>query len=263
MEIQDLKQSDVSSLNDLQPSGWKDILSIFDFYSKSSFCFPIKVTINNKIVGIGTRVIHNDIAWLAHIIVNIDYRNKGIGKLITQTLINSLKKECTTIYLIATDLGAPLYEKIGFKKETDYLFFKDINTKWEISKNIKLYKESMKDTITNLDQKVSGERRMFHIEKHLQSSYIFKKDNIVEGFYLPSFGEGMIIADTSPAGIELMKLRLLTKERATFPSDNLTATNFLHRNNYIVHKTAMRMRLGKKRNVLFSKIFNRIGGHIG
>ena len=125
MEIQDLKQSEVGLLIDLQPQGWRDISPIFDFYSKSAFCFPVKATIDNKIVGIGTTVIHNDIAWLAHIIVHHDNRNKGIGQLITQTLVDSSKaKKCHTIYLIATDLGAPVYEKIGFETETEYLFFR-------------------------------------------------------------------------------------------------------------------------------------------
>jgi len=60
-----------------------------------------------------------------------------------------------------------------------------------------------------------------------------------------------------------MKSRLLTKENTTFPSNNLITINFLHRNNYKVYKKAMRMRLGKRRTVLFSHIFNRIGGNIG
>ncbi len=266
MTIQDLKQNDLKSIIDLQPTDWSDILLNFEFYTNSEFCFPIKVIVDNKIVGVGTTIIHNDISWLAHIIVHKDYRNNGIGKLLTQTLVNnSRNKKCDSIYLIATDLGAIVYEKLGFETDTEYLFFKDIksNSHWTKSKNISLFSEDLKDQIINLDKLVSGEDSFFHIESHLKNGYVYKKDNLVEGFYLPSFGDGLIIAKTDSAGIELMKLRLLTKENAVFPSDNLIATAFMNHNNYKISGKAKRMRLGRKRPIFLSNIYNRIGGNLG
>lgn len=266
MDIQILGHSDIDLLKDLQPTGWQDIIPIFDFYTNSVFCFPIKATIDNKIVGIGTTIIHNDIAWLAHIIVRPDNRNNGIGRLITQTLIDSLKaKNCDTIYLIATDLGAPVYEKLGFETETEYLCFKDIQTDmgWTISKNITLFTDDFKEHIANIDRHVSGEDRMLQIQQHLTYGYVYLQDKIIEGYYLPTLGEGLIIANTSSAGLELMKLRLTTKENIAFPIDNLSATEFLHKNNYKEFKMVKRMRLGTKRTWLPAKIYSRIGGHLG
>jgi N-acetylglutamate synthase-like GNAT family acetyltransferase len=261
-----MKREDISGIIDLQPNGWEELIPIFDFYTNSAFCFPLKAIIDNKIIGIGTTIIHDDIAWLAHIIVHPDYRNKGIGKLITQTLVDSLDmKKCQTIYLIATDLGTPVYKKLGFETETNYLFFKDLKNKssWVPSDNISLYTDDLKVQIAKIDQKISGERRMFHLEAHLRNSYVFKKYNIVEGYYLPSFGEGLIIANTSSSGIELLKFHLLKNEKAAFPSDNLIASEFMDQNNYKAYKKVKRMRLGKKRTVLLSNIYNRIGGSLG
>jgi GNAT superfamily N-acetyltransferase len=97
MGIQTLKHNDIHALTGLTPEGWQNIVPIFDFYTKSNFCFPIKAVYDNKIVGIGTTIIHNDTAWLAHIIVHPDKRNQGIGQLITQTLIDRVKtKSCDT-----------------------------------------------------------------------------------------------------------------------------------------------------------------------
>ena len=76
MKIGILDQDDMPLIAALQPEGW-DIISVIHFYTKASFCFPIKVTIDNKIIGIGTTIIHNDVAWLAHIIVHPDCRNQG------------------------------------------------------------------------------------------------------------------------------------------------------------------------------------------
>lgn len=266
MKIQIFDQSDINVLADLQPSDWGSIVPPFEFYTKAKFCFPIKVTLGSKVVGIGATIIHKNTAWLAHIIVHPDQRNKGIGKLITQTLVDfSCSKQCDTINLIATDLGAPIYEKVGFVTETEYIFFKDINVHsgWTISKNIKQINENYYEQIANLDRQVSLEDRMFHLSQYFQNGFVFVQNEEVQGYYLPDFGEGMILSNSNEAGTELMKLRLQTKNNAAFPVDNITAIQFFHELNYQNFKKAKRMRFGKKRAWQKTNIYNRIGGHLG
>ncbi len=266
MTIQSLAYYDIEKIQLLQPEGWGDIFPSIEFYIQSSFCFPIKIIVDEKIIGIGTSIIHNDVAWLAHIIVHPDHRNKGIGKLITETLINSGQaKACGTIYLIATDLGAPVYEKVGFVTETEYLFFKDIKMEQAgtISQSIIPYREAFAPQVAIIDKQVSGEDRMLHLKDHLASSFVYINDQIVEGFYLPSFGDGLIIAKTATAGIELMKWRFNTKDNIVFPIDNLTAKQYMYNNNYSEFRIAKRMRIGKKRNWQPQHIYGRIGGNLG
>ncbi|HET6244598.1 MAG: GNAT family N-acetyltransferase [Bacteroidetes bacterium] len=266
MKIQTLQNSEIGLLKGLQPDGWQDIIPIFDFYTQTDFCFPVKVTINNKIVGIGAGIVHNNIAWLGHIIVHSDNRNKGIGKLITQSLIELMKtKHCEPIYLIATDLGASLYERIGFETETEYMFFKDINKKpnWLVSKNIKPITKDFHEQIYFIDKINSGEDRIFHIQKYFSRGFVYLHEKVVEGYYLPTFGEGLIIANRPTAGLELMKMRLLTKDNAAFPIDNLNAIEFMHQHNYQEFKRAKRMRFGSKQNWFPENIYNRIAGNLG
>jgi len=266
MDIHILEQNETELLKELTPDDWDDIVPAFDFYTKSNFCFPIKVVQDNKIAGIGTSIIHHNIAWLAHIIVLPDNRNQGIGQLITQTLINSLKaKSCDTVYLIATELGAPVYKKLGFVTETEYLFFRDIKPQqnWSTSDNIIPFEENFRKQVEHLDHQVSLENRMFHIEPHLKNSFVYLQDDKVEGYYLPNWGEGLIVANTTLAGVELIKLRLKTKENASFPINNASATAFFYQHNYKEFKSAKRMRLGKKKNWQPTKIYNRIGGNLG
>jgi Acetyltransferase (GNAT) family len=209
----------------------------------------------NKIVeynltASGTTIIQNDIAWLAHIIVRPDRRNQGIGKLITQALVESVKaKSCDTIHLIATDLGAPVYEKLGFVTETEYLFFKDIKPRQSgaTSKNIIPFANNFRKQVESLDHHVSLENRMLQVEQHLKNGFVYLQDNKVEGYYLPTFGEGLIVADTASAGVELMKLRLTSKEHTAFPIDNSSAKGFFHQHNFKKFKTAKRMRFGHKK----------------
>ncbi len=85
----------------------------------------------------------------------------------------------------------------------------------------------------------------------------------VEGFYLPHLGDGLIIATTTLAGQELMKLRLYSEDFAYFPKDNTTAINFMLDNNFKLVSSQKRMRLGTKRNWNPSNIYSRIGGNLG
>ena len=90
MQLQPFTSNDIQLLTLLQPEGCPDIIPVYTFYDASSFCFPIKITIANELVGVGTTIMHKDVTWLAYIIVHNDYRNKGIGKLITKSLIDTI-----------------------------------------------------------------------------------------------------------------------------------------------------------------------------
>lgn len=266
IQVDPFTSNDIPFLTLLQPEGWPDIVPVYAFYNNSPFCFPIKITIANEIVGVGTTIMHHDVAWLAHIIVHPDYRNRGLGKLITKSLIDAIDSRiCKTIYLIATALGEPIYEKIGFETETEYLFYKDILpvSNYIPSANILPYNKLFHDQIQRMDQYVSGENRMFHFEEYLSNAYLFVTNNRVEGYYVPDFHEGLIISTTSKAGIELMTTRLMTKENVVFPIDNVEAIAYMRIQGFEPFKTAKRMRLGEIRRVEYAKIYNRIAGSIG
>ena len=266
MKIQSLVQDDINLIPFLQPDGWQDITPTIDFYTRTSFCFPMKVTIDDTIAGIGTAIVHHDVAWLAHIIVHKDFRKKGIGRFITETLVDSTEvKKCETIYLLATDLGAPVYEKVGFEAESEYLFFKEVRIKKDllVSPKIKPFKPEFKEQVADIDKMNSGEDRMFHLENHLQNGYLYCNDRTIEGFYLPTFGDGLIIANNPPAGMALLELHLQSNEKVVLPKDNLVATNFLYKSGFKEFSTGKRMRLGKKRIVKLENIYNRIGGNLG
>ena len=266
MKIQPLTLADLPDIDDLQPEGWPSILPHIQVYLSSPFCLPLKVCVDSTTVGIGTTIYHGDVAWLAHIIVHPDYRNQGIGKLINRTLVDQIKSSpCKTIYLIATDLGAPVYSKVGFETEIEYLFFKDLelSTPQELSEFVVPYSPQLKSQIFAMDRLTTGEDRTAHIESHLAGSFAYVQEEKVQGYYLPGFGEGTIIARCPHAGLELIKLRLKTSKNASFPIENLTATDFLNNLGFKEFKRAKRMRLGEKRDWLPKNLYNRTGGNIG
>lgn len=266
MQLSPFITADIADLPLLQPEGWHDIVPVYQFYSASPFCFPVKITLADELVGIGTTIMHHDTAWLAHIIVHPAYRNRGIGKYITQSLINSIdSRQCKTVYLIATALGEPVYEKLGFETETEYLFYKDLKAtiKHPPSTHIVPYTQNFYEQIQLLDQRISGENRLFHFEDRLATAFVYTAKNRVQGYYIPDFHEGFIIAAAEDAGIGLLQNRLLSKDHAAFPINNTAAIACMSMQGFEPFKTAKRMRLGEIRDVDYSKIYNRIAGSIG
>ena len=81
------------------------------------------MTTDNKIVGLGNSIIFKNTAWLAHIIVGTDYRNRGVGFQIVDRLLTELRdKSIDSVLLIATEPGEPVYKKAGFRLISDCIF---------------------------------------------------------------------------------------------------------------------------------------------
>lgn len=266
MKIQAIQNQDIDILKDLQPEDWEDIRPYFYYYSASAFCAPIKISDKEKIAAIGTTIKHEDTAWLAHVVVHPDFRNQGLGKKLTTALVESLDPRVyQTIYLDATDLGFPVYKKLGFEIETDYIHLNgeciDLHLKNPAS--VIPYDKKYKPELLELDRITSGENREMVLTGHLKSSLLYLSEGKVRGAYFPGFFDRFILADDPDAGTELMKLRMRVKNTSRFPIDNQSAIDFLLCNNYKQVRTSRRMRLGKKREWTPENIFNRISGGMG
>ncbi|UCH13935.1 MAG: GNAT family N-acetyltransferase [Bacteroidales bacterium] len=267
MQFEKLTNDDLKEIRHLQPEGWSDIVPEFRSYINHDFCYPVKIKLDDKIVGIGTSIMFGKTGWLAHIIVDKEYRNKGIGYQIVVSLLEDVRNQgIKTCLLIATDLGMPVYIKTGFKIVTEYLYLKREKSwiEFPVSKNVVPYQNKYYQMIIGLDIKISGEYRERLIKEYLDNSIIYIENKEVKGYYLPGLGEGPICADTDSAGLELMKIKYSNVDKAVLPYDNATGIEFLKQNGFIETDTkGTRMILGNHINWKPEKIFSRIGGNYG
>ncbi len=266
MEVKDLKTADIDLLRELQPDTWTDIRPYFYYYSASSFCQPLKISENNKIIAVGTNIQHQDSAWLAHIIVHPDHRNRGLGGKMASSLFSGLdKKKFSTIFLDATDLGFPVYKKLGFEVETEYIHMTGENTDLYLLKpgSIIPFHDKYRKELLALDKLVSAEDRRDVLAPHLCFSLLYMSEGKVEGAYFPSLLDGFVFAVNPIAGTELMKIRMRNKPSARFPSVNEECTLFLRENGYKVTGASKRMILGKPREWNGKGIYHRISGGLG
>jgi len=264
-EIESFTSHDLNAVAGLQPDGWPDIFPSIEYYCKSDFCFPLKATLAGKVIGIGTAIIHGNTAWLGHIIVSPNHRNAGIGSAITKALIDlSQRNSCRSLQLIATTLGEPVYKKFGFEVVTQYLFFDHgMSLSPQTSPEISPFQKPHEEALFELDRFVSGEDRKKLLCDHLNNSFVFVENNLLKGFYMPTLGEGLILADSPAAGLALMKLRTASTKKFCIPMVNENALNFLSQHGFTEYRKASRMILGEKVMWDGSKVYSRIGGNLG
>jgi hypothetical protein len=266
MTIAPITINDIEMLRALQPADWPDIIPHMQTYAQSPFCFPLKLTEGTGIVGTGTLILHEQTAWLAHIIVHPDHRNKGIGSSIVRTLLQhreAMKKK--TKLLIATALGEPVYKKAGFRQVSVYKVFK----KEKIVDDNKVVPEIVDLTelyipqLLKLDAAISGEKRERLLLNYIETAKIYLKNGLVRGFYLPSLGEGLILADNDEAGKELLKLKCTLSDMTVLPEENETAVQLLPTLGFKEMRQVKRMILGDDIAWQPQYFYSRIGGNLG
>ncbi len=244
MKAETFTQADLPYLQEMEPPDWGDLVPRFKHFIHSPNCNPVKLTENGRMLGVGTSILHEDTAWLATIIVHPAYRNRGIGKLMTQTLIDSIdSRTFETIYLDATELGYPVYKKLGFQVEAVYNHYKPVTIEpvTNLSADILDFNSEYRDPLLMLDRVVSGECRHQLLLNHINQSKIFISKQKLQGFYMPTLGDGLIIASTPPAGLALMQCRFREKANAVFPEDNTTASDYLKECGYTPFRTSRKL----------------------
>jgi GNAT superfamily N-acetyltransferase len=109
--------------------------------------------------SVATRYAHT--GWIGHVFVRPDLRGHGLGTRMTSVALDVLQRAgCDTILLAATDLGRPIYERLGFKVESSYHELRGM----ALPKTVELapYRPllpSDRTALRALDRQVSGDDR--------------------------------------------------------------------------------------------------------
>lgn len=264
LKIRRFEKKDLPQIKKLQPEGWSDITTHFTFFKNVDFCFPVVGETDNKIVGVANCLLNKNSGWISHIIVSEKFRGRGFGFQLTQHVMNILSdRKCKSQLLIATKMGEKVYEKLGFKKSSQYNFYKAKKLEYSINKNIHPLTKSDLAYVLQIDLKVSGEHREHMLKHYMSDGIVFGENNSgqITGYYLPTLGDGIILATNQESGIELLKFKHSYKECPTvLPEANIAGNQFLKKNGFELHNQAYRMFFGGEVNWIPQFVYCRIGG---
>jgi GNAT superfamily N-acetyltransferase len=219
LKVEPFNNNDVSSLIELSSSvGWdydeheiKTILSSGKIYGHKN---P-----EGKIVSSAAIIPYDtNLASIGMVIVHSDYRGRGLGKEVTQQCIASVSKE-TSIMLISTEEGKPLYESLGFRTvDVVYKFLCEnfVCNSLEVNNDFTLdtYKVEDFHQMMELDSAAFGDQRseFLHnrIEQCKQCIVVKDQNSQIIGFGLSVQGPinlivGPIVAPDFKTAASIMK----------------------------------------------------------
>ncbi len=264
IETRYIQQRDIESVSLLPPVDWN-----FDFrkywlqHKGHSYFHCLVATDGTRVTGMGCATINGDTAWLGLIIVHPEYRRMGIGRMITQRLIEiAEEKDCNAIVLIATSSGEKLYTTLGFEQSHVYKFYRGPVLSPVMDPAIRpLSDEDIPDVMT-IDHIASGEHRRILLKNFLKG-YVFEEAGKVKGYFLPEFGEGLIVALDHDTGIRLARLKLSMHGKIVVPEGNHPMHEWIKKFSVEQHLSAPRMFL--KKDVAFKPemILARGAGYFG
>jgi len=101
--------------------GWRNRRLFYDLVLRTPSCQALAGCIDGRVVATGVATASVPVGWLGGIIVDAEFRGRGLGRLVTEELCRLLRAAgCTTLSLEATDQGRPMYERMGFRLTTHY-----------------------------------------------------------------------------------------------------------------------------------------------
>jgi GNAT superfamily N-acetyltransferase len=257
----------LSQLEQLPPQEWQsNAYELFLYNEWQPWFYPYQVIIENKLVGFGMFFLFEEKAWLGWILVHKKFRNQGIGTAISKQLIEqATEKGAKNFLLTATELGKPIYEKLGFKTTSYYRFFNPpelYKPRYDRS-GIRAATKNDLEMIFQLDFEATGEKRTKMIESYLEDCMVIYSEEI-DGFYMPNLGNGSIVARDKYSGQELLNFRLKrNKKPIVVPDQNTDVIEYLLQNGFTEGYKIPRMALGSEPTWNPKMIFSRAAGYCG
>lgn len=262
-----LDLSDVPMLAGFAPAEWHVALDAVCMAHVGRPYFHARVvTDGGRLAAIGQGIVTGATGWLGNIIVRPDARRRGLGSMITRDLVDVLRaRGCSTLVLIATGLGEPVYAGLGFRRTAEYVFLSAPRLTNAPAGSIRRLHQSDVADVLALDGGATAESRGELLEPHIATGWGHVDANgRLDGFFLPALGGGPVIATGPEAGRSLLHFKhAYYPGPAVVPAGNAAALDFLAAHGARETARAPRMVLGDEIAWRPERIFARASGYCG
>ena len=146
--------------------------------------------LDGRLIGTVTTVVYGrELAWIGMMLVDSEYRRRGLGTRLMQTALKYLQRiGVNSVKLDATPAGRPLYESLGFRSE-------GLIERWEgrgrpgVKKNGLAWNEGLRLAVYAFDQRAFGADRTWMLASLIADSPVaplvaMTPDGQLEGFAL-------------------------------------------------------------------------------
>ena len=213
---------------------------------------------DDRLVGTTVTCIFGPVAWIAMVLVDPEFRGRGIGKALMTYALDFLDAYgVSTVRLDATPLGEPLYKKLGFETEYGLARFEG-TPQLTTPSHGKIDHAHSRDypLLFQIDQKVTGsDRKKFlarFFEEQSEQIRVVRSSETIAGFLTCRPGTrakqiGPCLGGQGIGGILLadaMSRFSQTPICVDIPVQNAAASNMAERSGLIIQRHLIRMRRG-------------------
>jgi hypothetical protein len=206
-----------------------------------------------RIVGAACCASFGETGWIGALGVLPRARGRGAGGELTEACVEWLRaRGARTVLLHATDLGRPVYERIGFVAEGRSRAWRGGPSHGGYADGLRPLRASDRDALNALDAAITGERRSAVLDAIAPlSGLAAERDGRLRGYLLASpWGAGpAVLADDEEIGVALLAAaRGATQGPAilTLPDENAAGVRALEHWGFRAVNHAERMRLGPR-----------------
>jgi predicted N-acetyltransferase YhbS len=203
---------------------------------------------DGRVVGVAGCVSFGRTGWLGNVGVDDDARGQGLGRAISQTAVDCLRRAgVETVLLTATDLGRPVYERLGFTDEgVSYGIWERAQPLAAGYDDAPAVQHGHIDEVIRQDAEATGEERHSYLASFGDQARATSGRHR-DGFWVSlPWGGGPIIAANGAAARPLVveMIRTSPGARLAFPELNEDGTALAVSLGFRLARRVRRMRLG-------------------
>ncbi len=211
--------------------GWGDRRVKMRFVAEHPQCAPFIAEADGAVVGTGVATVNGTVGWIGTIWVDVAWRRRGLGRALTIATMEAAEAAgCRTLVLVATRVGQPLYEGLGFEVQTWYRILEAPGIEsGPRAARVRTFRPSDLPSMAALDAAATGEDR-----RHLLAAFaapdtslcLDRPDGGLGGFVVraPWGGGATVAPDPDDAMVLLHARRLVAgpdkRVRAGLLADN-------------------------------------------
>ena len=192
-------------------SDWRRLLRL---EPRGCFC----ASVDGRLVGTTTTTTYGDeLAWVGMVLVDPEYRRRGVATRLMQTALDYLEKRVAAVKLDATPDGQPVYERFGFKVESLVERWMGTARDDRRAAGCETFEPAARNELFALDRKAFGADRSKLIEALLADACVApavaaKDDGRLSGYALARRGSSatyvgpLVATDAEQAAVLLDRL---------------------------------------------------------
>lgn len=211
MRIRPMKGDDLARADAIGAEvGWPGRRVRFDFFVRHPYCEALAAEVEGEMVGMGFGTRNGSVGWLGLICVSPGHRGRGIGAALTSRVAARLEGAgCRTLILTATEMGRPVYERLGFRTETFYHGFSGPGLgPGGPEPGARRVSPDDLPGVLDLDLRLTGEDRSHLLQGLSETGWLVDgEDGSARGYHLPvPWDGGPVLAEDPAAARTLLRL---------------------------------------------------------